>query len=209
MKLMIVGGTGLVGRHLLDLALADGRVELVVAPARRPLSAHPKLISPQVDFDHLPAEAHWWGVDAVICALGTTLRTAGSRAAFIRVDHHYPMEVARLARRHGAKTYVLNSALGADPASRIFYNRTKGELERDLQKLGFESLTFVRPGLIGGPRDEFRPGERLAAAVLKVAGPLLPRRWRINPAENIARALLTAAHDRKSGVHTVESAALV
>lgn len=205
---MIVGATGLVGRHVLELALAHGAVEQVIAPARRSLPAHPKLVSPQVDFDRLPADADWWRVDGVICALGTTMRTAGSRQAFTRVDHDYPLAIAKLAHRHGANTYVLNSALGADPESRIFYNRTKGELERDLQKVGFESLTFVRPGLIGGQRDEFRPGERLAAAILKVIGPLLPRRWRINPAENIARALLNAAIDHKTGVHTVESAKL-
>ncbi|WOX05591.1 NAD(P)H-binding protein [Microbulbifer pacificus] len=208
MKLMIVGATGLVGRHVLELALADRAVGQVIAPARRPLATHPKLISPQVDFDRLPAEADWWRVDAVICALGTTMRTAGSREAFFRVDHDYPLAIAELAHRHGTKTYVLNSALGADADSRFFYNRTKGQLERALQTMGFESLTFVRPGLIGGHRDEFRPGERLATVLLKIGGPLLPRRWQINPAENIARAMLCAALGHKSGVHTVESAEL-
>ncbi|WP_226661560.1 NAD(P)H-binding protein [Microbulbifer aggregans] len=205
MKLMIVGATGLVGRHVLDLALAHEGVDQVVAPVRRPLSAHAKLVSPELDFEQLPEDADWWQVDAVICALGTTMRTAGSREAFARVDHDYPLAIAQLARHHGAKTYVLNSALGADPNSRFFYNRTKGALERDLQMIGFESLTFVRPGLIGGQRDEFRFGERMAIFCLSFIGPLLPRRWRINPAENIARALLGAVLTREPGVHTVES----
>ncbi|MFV8782620.1 NAD(P)H-binding protein [Microbulbifer sp. SA54] len=208
MKLMIVGATGLVGRHVMDLALAHDAVDQVIAPVRRPLAAHPKLVAPHVDFEELPADAGWWQVDAVVCALGTTMRIAGSREAFARVDHDYPLAVARLAHAHGARTYVLNSALGADPDSRFFYNRTKGALERDLQGIAFESLTFVRPGLIGGQRDEIRLGERLATVLLNIAGPLLPRQWRINPATNIAQALLDAAIDPRSGVSSIGSADL-
>lgn len=205
MKLLLVGSTGLVGRHVLDLALADPRVDAVIAPARRELPRHPKLLAPVVDFDQLPEDAGWWQADAVICALGTTMRLAGGPEAFRRVDHDYPLAVADLARRAGAATYVLNSAIGADPSSRFFYNRVKGELERDLAARGFASLAFVRPGLIGGHREEFRPGERVLTAALKVVGPMLPRRWRLNPAPVIARALLEAAIDPKPGVHVVSA----
>lgn len=208
-KLVLVGATGLVGRHVLELALADARVGAVVAPARRALPEHPKLSTPRVDFDHLPEEADWWRADAVICTLGTTMRTAGSRAAFRRVDHDYPLAVARLAHAHGTRSYVLNSALGADPGSRIFYNRVKGELEQALAAVGFESLTFVRPGLIGGERAEVRSGERMMVPVLALVGPLLPKRWRLNPAPRIAAALLGAAIDSRPGVHVVPSDQLV
>ncbi|MBB3343442.1 uncharacterized protein YbjT (DUF2867 family) [Luteimonas sp. RC10] len=205
MRVLLVGATGLVGRHVLAQALADPRVAAVIAPVRRHLPAHPKLQSPQVDFDRLPGDAPWWRVDAVICTLGTTIRKAGSQAVFYRVDHDYPLGVARQAQAHGARAFALNSALGADPASRVFYNRVKGELERDLSALGFESLTFVRPGLIGGTRDEFRLGERVAGVVLGALGPLLPPRWRINPALRIAAALLDAAIHARPGVHVVGS----
>jgi uncharacterized protein YbjT (DUF2867 family) len=205
MKLLLVGATGLVGRHVLTLALADPRVEAVVAPTRRELTAHPKLFSPQVDFDQLPQHADWWQADAVVCALGTTMRTAGSKEAFRRVDCDYPLTVARLARAHGTPTYVLNSAIGADASSRLFYNRVKGELEQALSGQGFESLTFVRPGLIGGHRDEFRLGERMMVMGLTLTGPLLPKRWRLNPAPQIAGALLEAAIRAKTGVHVVSS----
>ena len=94
------------------------------------------------------------------------MRTAGSKEAFRRVDHGYPLAVARLAREHGTPTFVLNSAIGANPSSRFFYNRVKGELERDLATLGFPSLTFVRPGLIGGRREEARPMEQVASLAL-------------------------------------------
>lgn len=142
---MLVGATGLMGRHVLQRALADPRVDAIVAPTRRALPTHAKLSSPSVDYEWLDEDASWWRADAVICTLGTTLRTAGSEAAFRRVDHDYPLAVARLARAHGTPTYVLNSAIGADAGSRFFYNRVKGELENALRLVGFDSLTLVRP----------------------------------------------------------------
>lgn len=208
-KLLLVGATGLVGRHVLDLALTDARVASVVAPARRELTPHPKLLSPQVDFDHLDQNASWWRADAVICALGTTMKVAGSQSAFRRVDHDYPLTVARLARAHGTPTYVLSSAIGADANSRFFYNRVKGELEHALADEGFTSLTFVRPGVIGGKREELRLGERLLVSALALSGSLLPRRWRLNPAPQIARALLSAALDAQPGQHIVTADRLI
>jgi len=208
MKLMIVGSTGLVGREALRIALAHPGIERVVAPVRKAATEHPRLLAPVVDFDALPADAPWWAVDAVVCALGTTMRVAGSQEAFRRVDHQYPLAVARLARQHGAPTFVLNSAMGADAASRIFYSRVKGEVERDLATMGFASLTFVRPGLIGGEREEFRAGERAAMVALRALHPLLPKRWRINPADRIAQAMIDAAVQARPGVHVVASDAL-
>ena len=209
MKLLLVGSSGLVGSHVLEMALADPKVTSVVAPTRRPLPAHPKLQAPVIDFDALPQDAPWWQADAVICTLGTTMRSAGSQDAFRRVDHDYPLAVARLARRHGTPCHVLNSALGADADARFFYNRVKGELERDLAALGFASLTHVRPGLIGGQRQERRLGERVSGVVLGLLGPVLPRRWRINPAPRIAHALIEAALQARPGVHIVSSDQLV
>jgi uncharacterized protein YbjT (DUF2867 family) len=209
MKLLLVGSSGLVGSHVLEMALADPKVTSVVAPTRRPLPAHPKLQAPVIDFDALPQDAPWWQADAVICTLGTTMRSAGSQDAFRRVDHDYPLAVARLARRHGTPCHVLNSALGADADARFFYNRVKGELERDLAALGFASLTHVRPGLIGGQRQERRLGERVSGVVLALLGPVLPRRWRINPAPRIAHALIEAALQARPGVHIVSSDQLV
>lgn len=203
MKLILIGATGLVGREVLRLALMDARVSRIVAPVRKPLPAHPKLDAPLVDFDRLPADAPWWQADAVICTLGTTMKVAGTRQAFRRVDHDYPLAAARLALAAGTRAYALNSAAGANAASRFFYNRVKGDLERDLEALGFASLTHVRPGLIGGEREEARAGEGAALHVLRVLGPVLPRRWRINPAPRIASALLEAALAGTPGVHVV------
>ena len=104
---------------------------------------------------------------------------------------------------------MLNSAVGADAQSRFFYNRVKGELEQALEGEGYASLTFVRPGLIGGEREEFRLGERLLVSALAWSGPLLPRRWRLNPAPQIAQALLTAALEPQPGRHVVTADRLV
>ena len=206
--LLLAGATGLVGQAVLKQCLCDPRIMQVVAPTRRALPAHPRLLNPIVDFSALPEDAAWWKADAVICTLGTTIRVAGSQAAFRRVDHDYPLAVARLALQHGAKTFVLSSASGANPDSRIFYSRTKGELERDLATLGYASLAFIRPGLLGGERTQRRPAEHFGMQVLGVIGPLLPRRYRMVPAESVATALLRHALDPTPGMQVIESEAL-
>ena len=205
---LLAGATGLVGGEVLRLALADARVKRVVAPTRRALPTHPKLLNPLVDFAQLPEDADWWAVDAVICTLGTTIKVAGSQAAFYRVDHDLPLKVGQLAQRRGARAYALNSALGANPASRVFYARTKGELERDLGVQGFVSLTFVRPGLIGGERKQVRPAEQVGIKLSQWLRPLLPRRYRVVPAERIAFHLLQAALAARPGVQVIPSEAI-
>lgn len=210
MKVMLVGATGLVGGQVLQQLLDDGRCDAVVAPTRRTLGlSTPALLNPVVDFEHLPLEADWWAVDTVICALGSTLKQAGSREAFARIDHDYPLRVAEQARARGAHAFVLNSAKGADAGSRIFYSQVKGRLEQDLRALGYPSLTLVQPGLIGGERSERRAGEHLGSLVLGALGNVLPRAWRINPAERIAAAMVDAALAPRPGVTVVGSAELV
>ncbi|EKU23549.1 Rossmann-fold NAD(P)-binding domain-containing protein [Xanthomonas graminis] len=210
MKILLAGATGLVGAQVLAQLLAAPDCRAVVAPTRRALDrVHPKLHNPLVDFEQLPAQAPWWQADAAICALGTTMQQAGSRDAFRRVDHAYPLAIARLARQHGASAFALNSAMGGDPESWVFYNRVKGELERDLQALDYPSLTLVRPGLIGGARAQPRAAERLAGALLQVMGPLLPRRYRINPAARVAAALVDSALRPRAGCHVIGSERLI
>ena len=206
--ILLVGATGLVGQFVLQQALNDSRVAKLVAPTRRPLSPHPRLENPTVDFDVLPADAPWWAVDSVICTLGTTIKKAGSQPAFRKVDHDYPLAVTALARRHGAAAFALTSSIGADPRSRTFYLRTKGETERALADCGFPSLTLVRPSFIGGVRAEHRPLEALGLAVFGGLEWLVPRRYRIVPAERIARALLEAALATEPGIRIVESEAI-
>lgn len=185
-RLMLVGATGLVGQAVLQQALADPAVAQVVAPTRKALAPHPKLLNPLVDFERLPEDADWWAVDAVVCTLGTTIAKAGSQAAFYKVDHDHPLEVAY-----------------------VFYARIKGETERDLQAVGYPSLTLVRPGLIGGVRLESRPAEQLAVRISQWVQPLLPRRYRVVPAQRIAHHLLQAALAATPGVHVLPSEVLL
>jgi len=206
MKVLHVGATGLVGRLVLAHLLQDSRVERVVAPTRRPLALEDaRLLNPVVDFEALPGDADWWAVDAVVCTLGTTIADAGSQAAFRRVDHDYPLQVATLAREHGAAAYALNSAMGANPGSSIFYNRVKGELEDALSALDYRSLVLVRPGLIDGERERPRMGEGMALAASRLLRPLLPMKWRPSRAERIADALVQAVLDPQPGRSIVEA----
>ncbi|MBB2487786.1 NAD-dependent dehydratase [Mitsuaria sp. WAJ17] len=207
--LLLLGCTGLVGQQLLALALADPAVSQVVAPTRRPLPTQPRLLTPPIDYEQLPANAPWWRADAVLCALGTTLRQAGSPEAFRRVDHDYVLAACRLARHAGTPRCGFVSSLGADAHSRGLYLRVKGETELALQALGFESLACVRPSLLdGGPRPDPRPGETLALALSRGLGPLLPRGWRPVRTERVARALYDAVREGRPGLQIIPSEAL-
>ncbi len=205
MTVLLAGATGVVGREVLRLALADRQVGRVIAPARKPLAAHSRLENPQVDYEDLTGREPWWRADAVVCTLGTTIKKAGSQENFRRVDHAYPLLVARHALENGARSYALNSSIGADPGSRNFYLRTKGEVERDLEECGYCSLTIVRPSVIYGQREENRLGEKLAIFALTALRPVVPRRYRVVPAVRIARALLDYALAGVPGKRVLES----
>jgi len=207
-RLLLIGATGLVGSHALALALADDRIASVVAPTRRALPAHPKLENPVVDFEALPRDAAWWAADGAVSALGTTIRVAGSKDAFRRVDVDYVVETAALARAAGVRAFALNTALGANPAARNFYLRCKGEAERGVEALDFPALTIVRPALIGGERAQPRPMEKVGIRFTNAISPLLPRRYRVVHAERIARCLLEGALRDEPGRQIVESEAI-
>lgn len=207
-SVIILGATGLVGSRLLSLALSDQRITSVCAPTRRPLSAHPKLSNPIIDYGKLP-DADWWHADAVMCALGTTIKQAGNKTAFRTVDHDFVLAAANRAKSAGCRTFVQNSSLGADASSGNFYLKVKGEIEQALAKLGFESLTFVRPSLLdGGPRPERRYGEEIGLWLGKRLNVLIPMRYRPVSTQSVAKAMLDAALRPKTGLFIVESEAL-
>ena len=206
-RVLILGATGAVGSEALRLALAHPQVLQVVAPTRRPLgqwAGHPKLLNPVADFSSASEALGGHAVDAVVCALGTTIRQAGSQAAFAAVDRDLPLALAREAQRLGACSLALNSSLGAS-ATGNFYLRTKFEAEVALHSLGFASYTVVRPSLIEAQRTQSRPGEQAGLWVARLLGPLVPRRYRPVPAAAIAQALLHAALAAEPGERIVES----
>jgi uncharacterized protein YbjT (DUF2867 family) len=204
--LLILGASGQVGQELLRIGLEHPEIGRVVAPTRRPLPPHARLENPVVDFENLPENAPWWQADLALCALGTTLRQAGSRESFRRVDHDYVLGAASLARRAGTPVFGLVSSALADSASRLFYLRVKGETERDLAALGFASLVIARPSLlVGGPRAEGRPLEAFGLFLGKQLSTLLPRRYRAVTTRRVAEALLAAALDPVPGLRVIES----
>ena len=198
---ILVGATGLVGSAILALLLGDDRFGAVVVLARRTTGAtSPKLREHLVDFD---APSSFTGLlrgDVLFSALGTTLRAAGSREAQYRVDHDTQLRIATAARRNGVPTFVLVSSAGASPRSRVFYSRMKGELERDVEALGFERTRVLRPGLLDGERAEVRMGERVALGLLRPLSPILPASARPVRADVVARAAIASAFGLASGV---------
>ncbi|SOF00542.1 Uncharacterized conserved protein YbjT, contains NAD(P)-binding and DUF2867 domains [Burkholderia sp. OK233] len=210
MKVLILGATGVVGKAVLERALGDSGIAQVIAPTRRGLSPHPKLANPIApELSLLLPDADAWEVDAVICAMGTTIAKAGSKAAFRHVDYELPIAFSKRVFQKGARALALVSSPGASLSIPLFYCRTKGELERDIQKIGFESVTIVRPGMIGGERQEFRLAERMVLPVANFLRPLLPRGLRVNPAANIADVLVDSVVAGKAEVRMVTSRDLV
>ena len=207
--LLILGATGKVGQALLEQALAHPDVALVTAPTRRPLAVRDaRLQNPIIDFRALASE-RWWKADAALCALGTTLRLAGSQAAFFEVDHDFVVAGARRARQAGTPCFVLNSALGANARAGNFYLRVKGQAEDSVTALGFESLTLVRPSMLdAGPREDPRPAERAGLLAMKLAAPLIPRRYRAVTVAVVARRMLQSALNAPMGRHVIESDAI-
>jgi uncharacterized protein YbjT (DUF2867 family) len=189
---VLAGATGLVGREILQGLLADDSVKAVHALGRRALDPQPKLICNVVDFAALPP---FPPVDEAYLALGTTIKVAGSQAAFRAVDFDANLAVARVVKAAGARRVGLVSAMGADAHSRIFYSRVKGELEDALARLNFEGLVIARPSMLVGDREALgqpvRRGERIAMYVGAVLGPLIPANYRPIAASKVARALLT------------------
>ena len=140
-------------------------------------------------------------MDQVICALGTTIRAAGSQEAFRKVDFEYPLKIARLAREQGAHHFLLVSSLGADSGSRVFYNRVKGELENAIRQIGYPSVTFVRPSLLLGQRSERRLGEDIA----KLFTPFAPSGVRPVQARRVASALVDASREDRKGDRVISN----
>lgn len=189
---VLAGATGLVGRELLAGLLADPAVAQVHVLVRRPFAQrHPRLVTHVVDFAALPSLP---ALDEAYLALGTTIKVAGSQAAFRAVDFDANLAVARAAHAAGARRIGLVSAMGADAGSGVFYSRVKGELEQALATLPLDALVIARPSMLAGDRASLgqpeRPGERLALRVSTLLRPLIPAGLRSIQARDVAAALL-------------------
>ena len=171
---LIAGATGLVGSSLLEKLLNSDQYSKIISLQRKPNTiTHFKLETIQTDFANLN-NIQLPNVDDVFCCLGTTIKTAGSKSAFIKVDYDYPMELARLASKSKAAHFLVITAMGSDAGSIFFYNQVKGKLEKNLSSLSeFLKISIIRPSLLMGDRKEHRAGEKIGVAIAKFVNPFL------------------------------------
>lgn len=203
---LVAGATGLVGREILSRLLADPEVSRVHALARRDVGlSHPNLTVHRVDFAALPALPR---VDEGYLALGTTIKVAGSQAAFRKVDFDANLAVAGALRAAGCARVGLVSAMGAHPLSAVFYNRVKGELEDAIAQLEFHTLAIARPSFLTGDRESLgqpvRSGENLALRVSRLLAPVIPKNYASIRAGDVAAALIAGVR-RGPGRHVMLS----
>lgn len=207
--ILLAGSTGLVGRELAHLLQPEnGHTHLHLLLRRPPGGPLADGVTPHgVDFAYLP---HLPQARDAYCALGTTIKAAGSQAAFRAVDFDAVLAFATAARHAGVKRFAVVSALGADRRSGNFYNRVKGEMEAALEEVGFDTLVVARPSLLDGDRQSLgqpaRPAERVALALTRPLAPLLPAALRPVKATTVARAMLVAMNDAQSGRRVLDSA---
>lgn len=204
---LVAGATGAVGKALVYQLLEDETYQKVVVLTRRSLTIkHPKLEVVETDFSHF--ENIIVSPDVVFCCLGTTIKMAGSQERFYEVDHDLVCNLSKVMLAKGAKTFVLVSAMGASVKSAIFYNRVKGETERDVMAAGFESCIVVRPSLLLTPRTEFRLGEALAQFLMKYTAFLFMgtlKKWRAITVEQVAKAMRYYSALHNTGNQVVEN----
>jgi uncharacterized protein YbjT (DUF2867 family) len=206
---LVIGATGLVGEQCLQQLLEHKAYDKVIAVTRKKLSVqHSKLQNVVMDFDKPESVKDSLKCDDVYCAIGTTIKTAGSQEAFYKVDYEYPLRLAELCLQNGAKRFILVSSLGADATSGIFYSRTKGELEEALKKLNFEALLIFRPSILLGNRKEQRAGEAVGRFVAEkfsflFAGPL--KQYRGTPADLLARVMIKTGTSGFKGTRVLEN----
>ncbi len=202
---ILLGASGLVGSHCLDLLLASPIYDRVLSIGRRELEiSNEKLVQHVIDFDKVDQYAGLFRGDDLFCCLGTTMRKAGSKEAFQKVDYHYIYDTARQAAKTGVNQFLLVSSVGASADSLFFYSRVKGKTEQAIRELPFWAVHIFRPSLLLGERNENRWGEEIAEKIGKgldlITGGLLTK-YKPVEAEVVAKAMVQAAQGLQQGIH--------
>lgn len=192
---VISGATGLVGSHLIHKLLDDSRFKEVISVSRKPLGISSRKLKEVIcpDFKFLSDKMNELKGDIYFCCLGTTIKTAGSQEKFRAVDYDAVLEFGKIAKACEARSFVVISAESANPKSKIFYSRVKGEVEEALQKLNLNHLIIMRPSLLMGERKEFRLGEKMAINIMSGIGKYLPdgiRKRAMTPVDVLADRML-------------------
>lgn len=207
---LLLGATGLVGKHCLKLLLEEPIYTTIHAIGRRPLILeHPKLKQHIIDFAQLGETVAQIHAQDLFCCLGSTMKQAGSERQFRTVDYEFPLLAAQQGLFHGANQFLLVSGMGANPKSPLFYARIKGEIEQAISALPFQSISILRPSFLLGERQERRMGESLGKVVMKVISPILFgwfRRYRAIEAKIVAAAMIKIAIRQSPDVQIFDSA---
>lgn len=205
---ILIGATGLVGQSLLKCLIDSQHYANIISISRRPLTDVPDTIQQIIVEDFKRLSDHMAGLDLhgadAFSSLGTTQKQAGSKARFIEIDHDYNLSFATACKAAGVAHFLLLSATGANPKSRIFYNRVKGELERDLAALEFARLSMFQPSLLMGQHRDARLGEGLAQRAFQLVKPIVPDTWDYRPIE-AARVAAAMAHIAISPIAAIDS----
>ena len=200
-----MGASGLVGSEVLSLSLESDLYNKIVIVVRSPLTIkHNKLIEKIIDFD-MPKWEEIFPVDHVYCCLGTTIKQAGSKTNFIKVDHDYPLAFAAAAKKWESSIFSIITAAGVSPESKIFYNNVKGQLEKKLKSLELFSTLIFRPSLLLGERKEFRLGEKIGSGIAKVTSWMTPKTYRAIHCKAVAKAMLAESFADKTGFNIISN----
>jgi uncharacterized protein YbjT (DUF2867 family) len=222
---LLAGATGLVGNAILQRCVADRTIAAIIVPTRRPVSIkHPKIRNVVMDLlggengepspalSEAIAKASGGEIDAYISALGTTIKTAGSREGFIAVDRDLVCRFAEIAKQQNARQLLFVSSVGATRQTSNFYLRVKGETEDLLERMKFDRVDILRPGILLGPREDSRPGEAIAQKLSFIYNPFLQgplRRYRAISADTVAAAALALLRKKESGTFVHENAEML
>ena len=195
-KAIILGATGLTGSHLLELLLQDSSIESIKVFTRKKLPIiHSKLEQYVVDLLKLSDHADKFTADVVFCCIGTTKAKTPNKELYRAIDYGIPVEAAKLCKQNSINSFIVISAIGANPKSRVFYNRIKGEMERDVLAQKIEHAQLLQPSLIVGNRNEKRAGEDFSKQFMKLFGFLIPARYKMIEAEAVAHTMLYLANN--------------
>jgi uncharacterized protein YbjT (DUF2867 family) len=208
-KALVIGATGLIGKNVVNQLLQSDSYEQVTILVRKDVELkHPKLNQIRIDFNNLDQYKQYFKVNDVFSCLGSTIKQAKTKEKFRKVDYDYSLKVAEIASGAKVENFLIVSAMGANSHSKIFYNKVKGDVERDIKNYSFGGLFIFRPSLLLGERQEFRFGEKFAAKLSEAlpilySGPL--KKYRPIKGENVAIGMVNCALSNLNGVHVIES----
>jgi len=205
---ILIGATGLIGSHLLELMKADDTFEKIKLLVRRPVDiAHPKVEVQVIDFtDDAAYKQALAGSNAVFCSIGTTQqKVKGDKTAYRKVDYDIPVRAAKFCAETGCEQFLLVSSVGANSKSNNFYIKLKGEVEDEVKSQPIPSIHIFRPSmLLGHRKQEYRLGERIFQPMMKMLAPVIPAKWKAITVEDVAKAMITASKQHVQGLHVYE-----